>query len=307
MSWENKPFMINNTHRLATVEEVEAVVGRPASMIMLKELGALDEGCLRVLEHSPVAGFGFRDADGVSRTTFVGGRAGFARVRSARRISFRLGEPGSAAGPASLVFLLPGVGETLRVNGSATGSGEVVFDVEQVYVHCAQAVLRSGLWQGPALATPGTGGSRAVLGDNGSTATPGDGGSTAVRSEDGSPGAPEVTDGPLAAPGVAGFLATAPFLALSTWDSQGGGDTSPRGESGPVARVLDGRTLVIADRKGNKRADTLHNLLADDRVSFAALVPGRNGVLHVRGRATITVDPVVLEPLSLRGVPPPHC
>ncbi|MDX3660120.1 2Fe-2S iron-sulfur cluster-binding protein [Streptomyces sp. ID05-26A] len=259
MSWENNP-----SARLDTVAGVEAVIGRPASVIMLKELGALDAGCVDLLARSPIAGFGYRGADGACRTTFVGGRPGFARVHSPTRISFDLED---AEGPASMVFLLPGVGETLRVNGVVRGGG---FDVEQVYIHCAQAVLRSGLWS-PA-ETP--------------------------------PPAPAIGDGPLASAGVADFLAAAPFLALSTWDSKGGGDTSPRGEQGMVARILDGHTLLIADRRGNKRADTVHNLLEDDRLSFAALVPGRTGVVHVRGRATITVDPALLEPLSLRGIPP---
>lgn len=259
MSWEN-----NTSSRLDTVAGVEAVLGRPASVIMLKQLGALDAGCVDLLARSPIAGFGYRGADGLNRTTFVGGRPGFARVHSPARISFDVGD---AEGPASMVFLLPGVGETLRVNGVVRRGG---FDVEQVYIHCAQAVLRSGLWR-----------------PHGTT-----------------PPAAEVADGPLASPGVADFLAAAPFLALSTWDSSGGSDTSPRGEQGAVARVLDGRTLLIADRRGNKRADTLHNLVEDDRLSFAALVPGRTGVVHVRGRATITVDPALLEPLSLRGIPP---
>ncbi|MFD4638137.1 2Fe-2S iron-sulfur cluster-binding protein [Lentzea sp. NPDC058436] len=250
--------------RIGTVEGVEALVGRPASMIMLKQLAALDEGCVDVLARSPIAGFGHRAADGTVRTTFVGGAPGFARVHSPARISFAMD---AADGPASLLFLLPGGGETLRVNGVVRRGG---FDVEEVYVHCAQAVLRSGLWQRPTPAQT----------------------------------APEVGDGPLATPGVADFLASAPFLVLSTWDLQGGSDTSPRGDQQAVARILDGRTLVIADRKGNRRADTLHNLLADDRLSFAALVPGRNGVLHVRGRGSITADPAVLEPLSLRGMPP---
>ncbi|MET8765056.1 2Fe-2S iron-sulfur cluster-binding protein [Lentzea sp. NPDC004782] len=263
---------IASRDRLCTIGEVEALVGRPAPMIMLKQIDALDEGCVTVLAHCPIAGFGHRDAQGLSRTTFVGGSPGFARVHSRTRISFTLNEPGVATGPASMLFLLPGVGETLRVNGSASPGrdGEVVFDVAEAYVHCAQAVLRSGLWQPPSPAEP----------------------------------AQEIGDGPLAAPGIADFLIAAPFLALSTWDREGGGDTSPRGERQTVARILDGRTLVIADRKGNKRADTLHNLLEDDRLSFAALVPGRTGVLHVRGRGTITVNPAVLEPLSLRGKPP---
>ncbi len=262
MSWENK-----DTHRLATVEEVEDVVGRPASVIMLKQLGALDEGCVDLLGRSPIAGFGYRDAQGTSTTTFVGGKPGFVRVHSPSRISFAMDD--AADGPASLLFLLPGVGETLRVNGVVRRGA---FEVREAYIHCAQAVLRSGLWQPP---------------------------SPAVAP------APEVAgDGPLAQPGVADFLATAPFLALSTWDSQGGSDTSPRGEQHAVARVLDDRTLLIADRRGNKRADSLHNMVQDDRLSLAALVPGRTGVLQMRGRGTITVAPTLLEPLSLRGLPP---
>jgi ferredoxin-NADP reductase/predicted pyridoxine 5'-phosphate oxidase superfamily flavin-nucleotide-binding protein len=262
----------NALHRMTTVDEVEAAVGRPPSMIVLKQISALDEGCRTVLAHSPLAGFGYRDADGVSRTTFVGGTPGFVRVHSPTRMSFTLPD-GAAHGPVSFVFLVPGVGETLRVNGSvARRKGTDTFvDVDEAYVHCAQAVIRSRLWQPPAPAEPAPG----VEGD-----------------------------GPLRGPGVAEFLAAAPFLALSTWDGSGGSDTSPRGDRQTVVRILDGRTLAIPDRKGNKRADSLHNLLQDDRLSFAALVPGRTGVLHVSGRGSITDDPALLETMALRGTSP---
>jgi ferredoxin-NADP reductase/predicted pyridoxine 5'-phosphate oxidase superfamily flavin-nucleotide-binding protein len=259
-------------HRMTTVGEVEAALGQPASMVMLKQISALDEGCRAILAHCPLAGFGYRDADGVSRTTFIGGTPGFVRVHSPTRMSFTLPD-GEAHGPVSFVFLLPGVGETLRVNGSVAKrkGAETFVDVEEAYVHCAQAVIRSGLWQPPRPAGL----------------------------------APEVEgEGPLRGPGVADFLAAAPFLVLSTWDKSGGGDTSPRGDRRTVARILDGRTLAIPDRKGNKRADSLHNLLQDDRISFAALVPGRTGVLHVRGRGSITDDPALLETMALRGTPP---
>uniref|UniRef100_A0AAU2A0K9 Pyridoxamine 5'-phosphate oxidase family protein n=1 Tax=Streptomyces sp. NBC_00093 TaxID=2975649 RepID=A0AAU2A0K9_9ACTN len=261
------------SHRLTTVEEVETTVGRPLPMIMLKQISALDEGCRTVLARSPIAAFGYRDADGTRRTTFIGGTPGFVRVHSPTRISFTLTESGDPHGPVSLFFLLPGVGELLRVNGSVSARKGAVttVDIKEAYVHCAQAVIRSRLWQPPAPAEP-----------------------TA-----------EVTgDGPLAGPGVAQFLAASPFLALSTWDSSGGSDTSPRGDRQTVARILDSRTLVIPDRKGNRRADTLHNLLQDDRLALAALVPGRTGVLHVRGRAAITDDPALLETMALRGKPP---
>jgi predicted pyridoxine 5'-phosphate oxidase superfamily flavin-nucleotide-binding protein len=259
--------------RLTTVDEVETTVGRPASMVMLKQISALDEGCRAVLARCPVAAIGYRDAGGTSRTTFIGGMPGFARVHSPTRISFPLPGSGDPHGPVSFFFLLPGVGEILRANGSVASrkGAETSVEIDEVYVHCAQAVLRSRLWQPLAPAEP----------------------------------AAEIAgDGPLRRPGVAEFLAVAPFLALSTWDSQGGSDTSPRGDRQAVARILDGRRLVIPDRKGNKRADTLHNLLQDDRLSFAALVPGRSGVLHVRGHGAITDDPALLETMALRGMPP---
>ncbi|WP_416957223.1 2Fe-2S iron-sulfur cluster-binding protein [Streptomyces sp. Agncl-13] len=259
--------------RLTTEAEVETTVGRPASAIMLKQISALDEGCRTVLARCPIAAVGYRHADGTSRTTFIGGTPGFARVHSSTRISFTLPGPDAPHGPVSFFFLLPGVGEVLRVNGSvaARKGAETTVDIQEAYVHCAQAVLRSRLWQPP------------------------------VPSE---PAAGITDDGPLTRPGVLEFLAAAPFLALSTWDDSGGSDTSPRGDRQAVARALDGRTLVVPDRKGNKRADTLHNLLRDDRLSFAALVPGRTGVLHVRGRGAITDDPALLETMALRGIPP---
>ncbi|MFD3523744.1 pyridoxamine 5'-phosphate oxidase family protein [Streptomyces sp. NPDC058653] len=261
--------------RLTTVDEVEAIVGRPASVVMLKQVTTLDAGCRGVLAHSPLAALGYRDTDGVRRTTFIGGMPGFARAHSSTRLSFSHPGPGQPKGGASLFFLLPEVGEILRVNGSvaAVKAGRTHIDINEAYVHCAQAVLRSGLWRTPAAAS-----------SDEYVEAPG--------------------EGPLGRPGIAAFLDAAPFLALSTWDTEGGSDTSPRGERSAVARIVDGRRLAVADRKGNKRADTLHNLLQDDHVSLAALVPGRGGVLHLDGRATITDDPTLLETMALRGVPP---
>jgi predicted pyridoxine 5'-phosphate oxidase superfamily flavin-nucleotide-binding protein len=276
MIWENKSATDPGDapwHRLTTVDEVEMTIGHPAPMIMLKQVSALDEGCRTILGRCPIAAFGYRDAGGTRRTTFVGGTPGFARLHSPTRISFSLCESGDPHGPVSFFFLLPGVGEVLRVNAAvaARNGAETVVDIEEAYVHCARAILRSRLWQPPAPIEP-------------------------VTTIEG--------DGPLSRPGIAEFLAATPFLALSTWDTSSGSDTSPRGDRPAVARILDGRTLVIPDRKGNKRADTLHNLLQDDQLSFAALVPGRSDVLHVRGQGAITDDPALLDTMALRGMPP---
>ncbi|MEV7087764.1 2Fe-2S iron-sulfur cluster-binding protein [Streptomyces sp. NPDC093085] len=308
---------------LTTAEQVEAVVGHPASMVMLKQVAALDEGCRTVLARSPVAALGYRDAGGTAATTFIGGAPGFARVHSPTRFSFTPPGPVDPYGPVSLFFLLPGVGEILRVNGTVTGraagrgtgrvtgraagrgtgqvteraagrkGAQVTVAVQEAYVHCAQAVLRSRLWQPQGARTAPTTAPIAAPATAPVTAP-----TTAPADPEGS------REGPLHDPGVAAFLAASPFLALSTWDTGGGADTSPRGDRGTVARVLDGRTLVLPDRRGNKRADTLHNLLQDDRISLAALVPGRSETLLIRGRAAITDDAALLATMALRGMPP---
>lgn len=281
MSSENSAIMgtaasAGGMRRITTAADLESIIGRPVDAVTRKQIDALDEGCRRVLAAAPLAGLGYLDADGRPHTLVVGGRPGFAEVRSPRRISLALpaGAPEPAAGSGvSFVFLLPGVREVLRLNGTVTGvSGPLVVGVEQAYVHCARAVGRSGLWEAP----------RAAL------ARPAD-----------------TLPGPLADPRVAAFLAATPFLFVSSWDADGGSDTSPRGDNPGFLRILDGRTLAVPDRRGNKRADTFHNLLADDRLSAVALVPGRLETLHLSGSAELTDDPELLRTMAV-GAQVPH-
>jgi uncharacterized protein len=263
-------------HRITSAEELEAIVGRAPDMVLMKQIDALDDGCRDILAAAPLAGFGYRDRAGRPHTTLVGGNPGFVRVDSPRRISLRLpsAEPGPArAGGVSFVFLIPGVGESLRLNGSVAtcSKGLLVVAVEQAYIHCARAILRSGLWNG---ARP--------LGAS----------------------QPSTEDGPLADPQVTSFLSAAPFLVVSSWDGGGGSDTSPRGDSPGFLRILNGRTLAIPDRRGNKRADTFHNLLTDDRVSAAVIVPERTEILHLSGTAAMTDDVNLLAEMAVGGKPP---
>ncbi|MFG1610273.1 2Fe-2S iron-sulfur cluster-binding protein [Actinoplanes sp. NPDC049265] len=265
MSWDNLRL-------LSSPDEIGATIGRPPAAVMLKQVDRLDDGCRSVLAYSPIAGFGYQDAAGARRTTFVGGTPGFARVLSAGRFSFAHEEP--VTGGVSFVFLLPGVGETLRLNGTVAGhdGGTLTIEVEEAYVHCARCVLRSQLWQ-PAPATLGR------------------------------PASPAATDGPLGAD-VREFLDAAAFLVLSTGDAAGGGDTSPRGDRPGFLKVLGATTIAIPDRRGNQRADTLHNLLQDDRIALAALRPGRTEVLHLSGTAVISDDPELLATMAIGAVVP---
>jgi len=74
-----------------------------------------------------------------------------------------------------------------------------------------------------------------------------------------------------------------------------GTDGSPRGDDGPVVRVLDDRTLALPDWKGNERIDSLRNIVRDGRVSLLFLVAGSNNALRVNGSAIVTADPALLE------------
>ncbi|WP_434421003.1 2Fe-2S iron-sulfur cluster-binding protein [Nannocystis pusilla] len=261
-------------HRLS-VAEIEAVVGKPMPAVLMKQIDALDEGCRRVLTRSPLAGFGYRDEAGSPRSTFVGGRPGFVRVDSAKRVVIEVGAevaPMRGSG-ASFVFMLPGVGDTLRLNGAVEErrDGSLVIAVAEAFVHCPKCILRSGLWQPPRPRR-----------------------TAPLTSGDGAP----VTRA------VAEFLASAPFAVVSTWDAAGASDTSPRGDPAGFIKILDGHTLAIPDRRGNQRIDTFHNLMTCDQISLAAVVPGRQEVLHVHGTAWVTDEPAILASMALKGKPP---
>jgi predicted pyridoxine 5'-phosphate oxidase superfamily flavin-nucleotide-binding protein len=271
---------------VTTAESIEALTGTPSPLVLLKAVAFLDEGCRDVLAHAPIAGLGFRDRDGVPHSTFAGGTPGFARSQSPDSLSFLMppGPPHPARGSdASMLFLLPGAGETLRLNGvveDVTGD-RVTVGVREAWVHCARAVLRARLWDA----------------ESGDAETAGaDAGQAAER--------PRAGEGPLGLPAVAGFLARSPFLIVSSRDQHGHGDTSPKGDPPGFARILDECTLAVPDRLGNKRADTFHNLVTCDAVSLAALVPGRDDVLHLSGTAQVSDDPRLLSAMALKGKPP---
>lgn len=76
-------------------------------------------------------------------------------------------------------------------------------------------------------------------------------------------------------------------------------DCSPRGDAAGFVRVEDDTTLLIPDRRGNNRIDTLRNIIADPRIALLFLIPGKSETLRVNGRAAITVDPELLASFSV--------
>ena len=100
------------------------------------------------------------------------------------------------------------------------------------------------------------------------------------------------------------FIALSPFLVIASSDPSGRCDASPKGDAPGFVRIVDDTTLLIPDRLGNNRIDTLGNLLARPGVGLIFFVPGINETLRVNGRAKVTTDPELLEPLSVNGKAP---
>lgn len=100
------------------------------------------------------------------------------------------------------------------------------------------------------------------------------------------------------------FIALSPFLVIASSDPAGRCDASPKGDMPGFVRVVDDTTLLIPDRLGNNRVDTLSNLLLRPGVGLIFFVPGINETLRVNGRAQVTTDPALLEPLAVNGKVP---
>ncbi len=99
------------------------------------------------------------------------------------------------------------------------------------------------------------------------------------------------------------FIRAAPFAMLAT-SGPGGLDASPRGDGPGFIHIEDAHTLLLPDRRGNNRVDSLRNIVADPRVALLLLVPGVNETLRVNGRAQILVTPSVLARFAVDGKAP---
>ena len=98
------------------------------------------------------------------------------------------------------------------------------------------------------------------------------------------------------------WLRRSPFCVLATSDADGNCDASPKGDpAGHLIHVLDPRTIAIAERPGNKRADGYLNILSNPHVGVIALIPGRDDTLRINGRARIVRDAPFFDDLVVRG------
>jgi predicted pyridoxine 5'-phosphate oxidase superfamily flavin-nucleotide-binding protein len=248
--------------------DLEAVVGSRPGAIMLKSIRFLDEHCKRFLTYSPYAVIGTTTGDGALQTIAVVGGPGVVAPRSDTVLDLGdvSGDDVLDGAPAGLIALVPGYGETLRVNGRLRVDDNIAtLEVEEALLHCAKAIMRSELW-----------------------------------TAQGTPGPSDDTG----APTVEGFLAAAPFLVVVSTDADGHTDVSPRGDPPGSICQIDDTTIAIADRPGNRRTDTLHNLMDDARVALLAIQPGSCRVAEIRGAARVCTDSALLASMRLRDRTP---
>lgn len=99
------------------------------------------------------------------------------------------------------------------------------------------------------------------------------------------------------------FVEASPFVALATCGPEGL-DCSPRGDQPGFVRIESQTRLVMPDRRGNNRCDSLRNIVRDPRTAFLFLVPGSGNCLRVNGLARVSIDPGLLASFEVEGKPP---
>ena len=261
---------------ICDVDGLESTVGRQPLAALMKSIAVLDTHCSAIFAYSTAAAMVHLDREGVVHAGLVGGKAGFAYPDGASHLAFDANNAHPDVGSATaLLFLVPGWRESLRINGRIDATGLVV---EEAFVHCGKAMIRSELWSSPG-ATP-----EAPRGKDAGPAQ----GRHAVSESDRIDGAQRA------------FLATARFAVIGSCDKDGRADASPKGDPAGFLVVLDDRTVALPDRPGNRRTDTFHNLLERPAVTVLAMSPGDNRVLEIRGRGRLTADPALLATMSVQ-------
>lgn len=99
------------------------------------------------------------------------------------------------------------------------------------------------------------------------------------------------------------FIEAAPFAVLAT-NGPDGLDISPRGDPAGFVKIKNEKTLLLPDRRGNNRIDSLRNLISDPRIALIFMIPGIGETLRVNGQARILIGPDVLSSFAMNGKPP---
>lgn len=99
------------------------------------------------------------------------------------------------------------------------------------------------------------------------------------------------------------WIEASPFAVLATFGPSGL-DASPRGDPAPLVKILDESTILLPERRGNNRIDSLRNILSDPHVALLFFIPGVGETLRVNGKARISVAPELLASLAMNDIQP---
>ncbi|MEO8393415.1 MAG: pyridoxamine 5'-phosphate oxidase family protein [Chloroflexota bacterium] len=100
------------------------------------------------------------------------------------------------------------------------------------------------------------------------------------------------------------FIAASPFMLIGTSDAQGNADVSPKGDPAGFVQIFNSTTLLIPDRPGNRRADTLINILENPQIGLLFMIPGKRETLRINGRAQVIRDADLRERCAVDGKVP---
>ncbi|TWT08049.1 pyridoxamine 5'-phosphate oxidase family protein [Planococcus sp. CPCC 101016] len=101
-----------------------------------------------------------------------------------------------------------------------------------------------------------------------------------------------------------GFISQSPFLTISTADETGFCDVSPRGDEKGFVHVMNEKQLIIPERPGNKRMDSMRNILSNPNIGLLFLIPGLGETLRINGKASVIRDEELLEKMAVNGKRP---
>jgi len=271
-----------NSSTIIDSENALRSIIKPYPKVMDKRIQtSLDKHCLEFIQHARIAAIGFNhEALEIQIINLTESRL---NIINPTQLIVTLANMATLANqditiPYSAYFLIPGVGHGLRVNGLAQvkskANCEVTLDISAAYFQCSRASVRANLWE------------KAIdqsLLDN--------------------PLFPENTSNILTEAGKR-FLSMTSYLLMFTKNKQGQTEISPRGDDGQIAIPLDDKTLIIAERPGNKVAISLRNIIDQPSLILSFILPGCYKVLQITGEACITKDEALLKPLSIKGKAP---
>jgi PPOX class probable FMN-dependent enzyme len=285
------------TNIIETQAQLREVIPDPGSRA--KVIDSFEPQSRNFLAHSPFVAISTRRADGLAEVVARGGQPSFVIILDDYNLLIP-DNPANQIGSVKtslevnpfvgLLFFIPGINETLRLNGPARLVGQpelhtllkevahqlpqmeqaILVRVEELYMHCPKAFIRSHLWAldgvRPPLLSP-----------------------TTKLTTDHIEGA------------IRSFIQAASFVCLGTALPNGQADLSPRGDPPGFVQILDEHTLLLPERPGNRLADSLANIVNAPTAGLLFLSPGSPLVLQVSGTATITKDPALLSLLAVKG------